>query len=139
MNKAEFMEMMNWAKEQTTNNRLLKESDVLRIAFQLPYVVNSAFADAVKALPSADRWIPCSERLPEVHEVVLVTFEYDGDMLVGITERSQGGFWISENVVAWQPLPQPWKGIDVDCFDSCEYAYSETCDECYKGNKYKRR
>lgn len=93
-------------------------------------------------MPSADRpqeWIPCSERLPEVHEVVLVTFEYDGDMLVGITERSQGGFWISENVVAWQPLPQPWKGIDVDCFDSCEYAYSETCDECYKGNKYKRR
>ena len=37
------------------NDRLLKESDVLRIAFQLPLVVNSAFADAVKALPSADR------------------------------------------------------------------------------------
>ena len=37
------------------SDRLLKESDVLRIAFQLPLVVNSAFADAVKALPSADR------------------------------------------------------------------------------------
>lgn len=37
------------------SDRLLKESDVMRIAFQLPYVVNSAFADAVKALPSADR------------------------------------------------------------------------------------
>ena len=37
------------------NDRLLKESDVLRIAFQLPLVVNSAFADAVKALPSADK------------------------------------------------------------------------------------
>lgn len=37
------------------SDRLLKESDVLRIAFQLPIVVNSAFADAVKALPSADR------------------------------------------------------------------------------------
>lgn len=36
------------------SDRLLKESDVLRIAFQLPLVVNSAFADAVKALPSAD-------------------------------------------------------------------------------------
>lgn len=37
------------------SDRLLKESDVMRIAFQLPYVVNSAFFDAVKALPSADR------------------------------------------------------------------------------------
>lgn len=37
------------------SDRLLKESDVLRIAFQLPYVVNSAFFDAIKALPSADK------------------------------------------------------------------------------------
>ena len=47
------------------SDRLLKESDVMRIAFQLPYVVNSAFFDAVKALPSADRprgeWIPCTK------------------------------------------------------------------------------
>ena len=37
------------------SDRLIKESDVMRIAFQLPYVVNSAFFDAVKVLPSADR------------------------------------------------------------------------------------
>lgn len=37
------------------SDKLLKESDVLKIAFQLPLVVNSAFADAVKALPSANR------------------------------------------------------------------------------------
>ena len=37
------------------SDRLLKESDVLKIAFQLPFVVNSAFVNAVKALPSADR------------------------------------------------------------------------------------
>ena len=37
------------------SDRLLKESDVLKIAFQLPLVVNSVFADAVKALPSTDR------------------------------------------------------------------------------------
>lgn len=47
------------------NDRLLKESDVLKIAFQLPLVLNSAFADAVKALPSADRpqgkWIYCED------------------------------------------------------------------------------
>ena len=37
------------------SDRLLKESDVLKIAFQLPLIVNSAFADAVKAVPPADR------------------------------------------------------------------------------------
>lgn len=49
------------------SDRLLKESDILRIAFQLPLVVNSAFADAVKALPSADRpqgeWIYTNDPL----------------------------------------------------------------------------
>lgn len=25
---------------------------------------------------------------------------------------------------------------DIDCFDTCKHAYSEVCDECYKGNKY---
>lgn len=49
------------------SDRLLKESDVLKIAFQLPLVVNSAFADAVKALPSADRlqgeWIYTNDPL----------------------------------------------------------------------------
>lgn len=49
------------------SDRLIKESDVLRIAFQLPLVVNSAFADAVKALPSADRqqgeWIYTNDPL----------------------------------------------------------------------------
>ena len=47
------------------NDRLLKESDVMRIAFQLPYVVNSSFFDAVKALPSADvpqgEWMYCED------------------------------------------------------------------------------
>lgn len=30
------------------------------------------------------------------------------------------------------------KGVstDIDCFDTCKHAFSEVCDECYKGNKY---
>lgn len=26
--------------------------------------------------------------------------------------------------------------VNIDCFDTCKHAYSEVCDECYKGNKY---
>lgn len=25
---------------------------------------------------------------------------------------------------------------DIDCFDTCKHAFSEVCDECYKGDKY---
>ena len=111
------------------SDRLLKESDVLRIAFQLPLVVNSAFADAVKALPSADRpqeWIPCSERLPSENGDYLVTLENGVVKILGYstTQRTtypKGFYYIKDGfswrqtqnpVVAWMPLPEPWKGAD---------------------------
>lgn len=76
------------------------------------------------AIPSADRWIPVSERLPKEEDykpsyevsdgAVLVTTE---DGLVG-----EGYFYdstktwsdIEDNpisVKAWQPLPESWKGF----------------------------
>ena len=63
-------------------------------------------------------WIPCSEKLPDVRQDVLVTVKYTGFM-------GMHGYWIktghmeSENdwwgdcaggeVIAWQPLPQPYQ------------------------------
>ena len=62
-------------------------------------------------------WIPCSEKLPDVRQDVLVTVKYTGFM-------GMHGYWIktghmeAENdwwgdcaggeVIAWQPLPQPY-------------------------------
>ena len=62
-------------------------------------------------------WIPCSEKLPELRQDVLVTVKYTGFM-------GMHGYWIktghmeAENdwcgyctggeVIAWQPLPQPY-------------------------------
>lgn len=62
-------------------------------------------------------WIPCSEKLPEVRQDVLVTVKYTGFM-------GMHGYWIktghmeAENdwwgdcaggeVIAWQPLPQSY-------------------------------
>ena len=123
------------------SDRLLKESDVLRIAFQLPLVVNSAFVNAVKAIPSADRpqeWIPCSERLPEEGQTVLIHFDraykyeweeerhiefgrissdrYDADGCGWEWLNESGAdFWApiwNNTVAAWMPLPEPWKGAD---------------------------
>ena len=66
-------------------------------------------------------WIPCSEKLPDVRQDVLVTVKYTGFM-------GMHGYWIqtghmeAENdwwgncaggeVIAWQPLPEPYKERD---------------------------
>ena len=66
-------------------------------------------------------WIPCSEKLPELRQDVLVTVKYTGFM-------GMHGYWIktghmeAENdwwgdcaggeVIAWQPLPKPFQKGD---------------------------
>ena len=66
-------------------------------------------------------WIPCSEKLPELRKDVLITVKYTGFM-------GMYGYWIrtghmeAENdwwgdcavgeVIAWQPLPEPFKERD---------------------------
>lgn len=71
--------------------------------------------DAFKALeivPTAQRWIPCKEALPDANIPVLVT-------TVGMRERRYTAVdWIdpytgewdrSTNVSAWMPMPEPWR------------------------------
>jgi hypothetical protein len=55
------------------------------------------------------RWIPVSERLPELNQNVIVTYNKEDEIRVDISYYSKHGFWIG-NVVAWMPLPLPWKG-----------------------------
>lgn len=57
------------------------------------------------------RWIPCSDRLPE-EQVNVLFCDVDEDIYVGI--RYRGRWWAGEddpikNVVAWMPLPDPYK------------------------------
>ena len=72
----------------------------------------------IDKFPSADRqqeWIPCSERLPKENTEVLMSLEWGID----IGEHRNGDWhseWINHyddgNVLAWMPLPEPWKGVD---------------------------
>ena len=59
------------------------------------------------------RWIPVSERLPNRHHRVLCYFKYEPVSPDIISENTYiGGMWMSESdkVVAWMPLPEPYKG-----------------------------
>lgn len=66
----------------------------------------------------ANRWILVSERLPEIHQDVLLSLR-SLDIEVGfraVTERyfcchsADGAHYIEpQNVLAWQPLPEPYR------------------------------
>lgn len=86
-------------------------------------------------------WISCNERLPEEGEIVLVQFNVKGHRFSWEEQRyiefgrissdredakGIGWEWLNESgadywepdygnlIVAWMPLPEPWKGADDD-------------------------
>jgi len=75
---------------------------------------------AIRALPPADRlqeWIPCSERLPKEEGIYLVTatnYIFDTEEIVVGTcyFNIEYGFSNNRKILAWMPLPKPWKGVD---------------------------
>ena len=74
-----------------------------------------------KQMEKVGEWIPCSERLPEDGESYLVTNAesfgqfhtykgwYDGERKIW---HMDGNFERKMNVIAWQPLPEPYREKD---------------------------
>lgn len=59
------------------------------------------------------RWIPVSERLPDIHDYCmkyLVTDRHRHIHTSLFTESRGKCWWSHEDVIAWMPLPQPYKG-----------------------------
>ena len=66
-------------------------------------------------------WIPCSERLPEDDSICMVTVEYPNNETVvdyGWFDRKNVCWFVgmqefrTSNIIAWQPLPEPYKECD---------------------------
>lgn len=106
------------------------------------FTLQSSDGRSVELAP-APKWIPCSERLPEltIHEMDPYLGEWDNSDAVLVYNQDSkfecrhvialytNGFsdkfghdcfgWVDvegcneiQNVLAWMPLPKPWKGAD---------------------------
>jgi hypothetical protein len=67
----------------------------------------------VKSLPSVTRqtgeWVDVSERLPELKQRILVSYEtMDDGKKVDVTTYDKYGFLIGK-AQAWMPLPKPYQ------------------------------
>lgn len=65
-------------------------------------------------------WIACSERLPEIEADVMLSLK-SLDVYTGFMANTEGCFYVegegyveAENVLAWMPLPQPYKERDTN-------------------------
>jgi len=81
--------------------------------------------EALKQLPSAQQWIPVSERLPEKKTEVIYSLEnhyvstgymtdrdYEGNIVELHWEDLESGVLIYPE--AWMPLPEPYHGGDEE-------------------------
>ena len=82
------------------------------------------------------KWIPCSERLPEIYEEVLVCTVYGDQYVWNLTDgdgsymwEDEYGYWqCFESVIAWMPLPKPYK----EKIEVCGVTGNE-CTKCSPG------
>lgn len=83
-------------------------------------VIRLDMVGTIETLPSEQQWIPCSERLPEIGQSVLLSV---GGMYSAEGCLREDGDWAQfrwdaiqrkDMVGAWKPLPEPYKGEQDD-------------------------
>ena len=89
-----------------------------------PAAVLYEVRDTIQDIPKVGEWIPVSEGTPEdPDESVLITVNgtyknitYEDAVMLAVYDKDEGWiidgyqYWLTAQVTAWQPLPEPWKG-----------------------------
>lgn len=77
---------------------------------------NQDAVDVIRKVPVTQKWIPCSERLPDKEfTLYLVTYKVNAeDFRTGISDFYHGTWCVKpyREVVAWMPLPEPFEGVE---------------------------
>ena len=96
-----------------------KRVDTIKEMLEIVQEVAEEFATDTNV--GTNGWIPCSEKLPELRQNVLVTVKYTGFMgMHGYWTKTghmkaENDWWgdcAGGDVIAWQPLPEPFKERD---------------------------
>ena len=109
MNKA-FEKIINCIKELADYNgdAYIDSADIIEIVQEVAEEYNGG-------------WIACSERLPEDDSICIVTVEYPNNETAvdyGWFDRKSVCWFVgtqefrTSNILAWQPLPEPFKERD---------------------------
>ena len=128
MNSQQAINLLNCLEQRLDDYCELNNEG--KAAFRMAITALELFGNA-EQLPSAQpeqRWIPCSERLPSENGDYLVTLENGVVKILGYstTQRTtypKGFYYIKDGfswrqmqnpVVAWMPLPEPYKAESED-------------------------
>jgi hypothetical protein len=88
--------------------------DIFEKTYEPAVEVKDAVATTIEQEP---KWIPCSERLPEENEPVLVGIRYKDNFKMFVTARRDVTYWHGlgrdiKGEMRWMPLPEPYKESD---------------------------
>ena len=130
MNKA-FKKILERLEEKTIpvldeDEHIIPESNI-REPYEIEMVALSDVKQIVQEVAEefatdtnvgTNGWIACSEKLPEEEADVLLSLR-SLDVYTGFRANAEGCFYIDgdgyveyENVIAWMPLPEPYKESD---------------------------
>lgn len=86
--------------------------EIKTLASELPTDADCWGCNCPKMERMTAKWIPCSERLPDKDGRYLYYSETKGYYNIGI-DMYIGGEWILPlEVVAWMPLPEPYREVE---------------------------
>ena len=94
--------------------RIIKNFAMLNGISNLSLEIKTSDKDVPET--NVGKWIPCSERLPKVYQIVFVTVETQIGNICYVSKRSERDgedFWYAlsgRKPIAWMPLPEPYKG-----------------------------
>ena len=87
----------------------------------------------LKQLRKQTRWISCNERLPELPGTYMTTLDYGKHGIATVARYYHGKYfkWMNECVIAWMPLPEPYKvETEGEACKGCHYNDGEVRAEC---------